>query len=123
TDNAKEIYEISTTPNVYAGQLQLLNNQPYFLIKSGLDTGATPTTLHLAHLDDNGEFISDEELQPIATFPASKSRVQFTQPVGGQSVAVFIEQKATDDFPNIYAQNTADIELSNPDLESGFSLY
>jgi hypothetical protein len=123
TNNAKELYEISSNPNVHAGQLQLLDDQPYFLIKSGLDTGASPTTLHLAHLDESGEFISEEGLQPIATFAANKSRVQFTRPAGGQSVAVFIEQKASDDFPRIYAQNTAEFELSNPDLESAFSLY
>jgi|SRR5690554_2930925 len=81
------------------------------------------STLVQVHLDDNREFISDEELQPIATFPVSKSRVQFMQPVGGQSVAVFFEQKSIEDFPKIYAHNKAAMELSNQDSDIAHTLY
>ncbi|MBL4663960.1 MAG: T9SS type A sorting domain-containing protein, partial [Flavobacteriaceae bacterium] len=55
-----------------------------------------------------------EETRPLATYSANKSRIQFTQPVNNQTVAVFIEEKSTE--PKIYAQNFLDEELSNDDL-------
>lgn len=121
TDNAKQLYPLSNTPNVHAGSLQLINDQPFFLIKSGLDNGASPVTLHAVYLDENGDFAWPEETRDIATFAANKSRIQYTKPVNGQSVAVFIEQKAGDTEPKIYAQNSIEELLSTTDF-SGFKV-
>ncbi|PIQ18528.1 MAG: hypothetical protein COZ75_10310 [Flavobacteriaceae bacterium CG_4_8_14_3_um_filter_34_10] len=112
TDNAKQIYALSSSPNVHAGKLQLQSNNPFFLIKSGLDNGVSPVTLLVTLLNQNGDFAWENETELIATFPANKSRIQFTKPVNLQSVAVFIEQKATDTEPKIYAQNFIDQLLS-----------
>ncbi len=111
TDTAKEIYAIGSE-NVHSGKLQLLNDEPMFLLKSGMDNGASPVTLHAVKLDAQGDFAWTDEMLPVATFSASKSRVHFTKPVNGQSVAVFVEEKANDTEPKIYAQNIMDPNFS-----------
>lgn len=116
TDMAKVVYAISSDDNVHAGALQLKDNSPLFLHKSGMDNGVSPTTLGVVYLDDNGEFVWPEESRPVATFSANKSRIHFTQPINNQSVAVFIEEKSSE--PKIYAQNFLDEELSIGDLEA-----
>lgn len=118
TENAKQIYPLSSEPNVHAGSLQLIDDQPFFLIKSGLDTGVSPVTLHSVYLDSNGDFAWPEETRDVATFQASKSRIHFTKPFNGQSVAVFIEQKAGNSEPKIYAQNAIEEVLSIADFNN-----
>ena len=113
TDNAKQVYPIGSE-NIHAGSLQLKNDSPLFLLKSGLDNGATPTTLGVVYLDENGDFVWPEESRPIATFAANKSRIQYTKPVNNQSVAVFIEEKSVE--PKIYAQNFIDEVLGNDEF-------
>ena len=44
TDNARVIYPIGSS-KVFAGDLQLINDQAVFLMKSGMDNGGSPTTL------------------------------------------------------------------------------
>jgi hypothetical protein len=108
TDTAKEVYPIGSE-KVHAGSLQLKEGTPLFLMKSGLDNGVSPTTLHGVYLDDNGDFAWPEETRPVATFAANKSRIHFTRQINGQSVALFIEEKSG--FPKIYAQNLSDVIL------------
>lgn len=103
TDNAKELYAISNLDQVHAGKLQLIDDDPLFLLKSGFDNGVSPTVLGAVYLDENGDFFWPEMSRPVATFTANKSRIHFTRNVNHQSVAVFIEEKAAQ--PNIYAQN------------------
>lgn len=115
TENAKEVYTIGSE-NVHAGDLQLKNDSPLFLLKSGIDNGVTPTTLSIVYLDENGDFVWPEESRPVATFPANKSRIQYTSPVNNQSVAVFIEEKSVE--PKIYAQNFVDEVLSSGEFNN-----
>jgi len=103
TDNAKVVYPISADDRVHASDLYLPNDQPFFLLKIGFDNGATPVTLNTVLLDDNGDFVWPEEYKPVATFNASKGRIGMTQPINGQSVIVFVEDKGTGE--KIYAQN------------------
>ena len=105
TDNARVIYPIGSS-KVFAGDLQLINDQAIFLMKSGMDNGASPTTLHACLLTANGEFEWPTETKPLATFSASKGRIHFTKSINGEVVAVFIEQK-TPGSSRIYAQSTA----------------
>ncbi|MEH6535955.1 MAG: T9SS type A sorting domain-containing protein [Psychroserpens sp.] len=119
TDTAKEIYVIGSE-NVHAGNLQLVNDQPLFLIKSGNDNGATPTTLNACYLDSNGDFVWPEEIKPMATFSGNKGRIQFVKPVNGQAVTVFIEDKGAGN--KIYAQNFTDTALSIDEFNSEISL-
>ena len=105
TENARVIYPIGSS-KVFAGDLQLINDQAIFLMKSGMDNGASPTTLHACLLTANGEFEWPTETKPMATFSASKGRIHFTKSINGEVVAVFIEQK-TPGSSRIYAQSTA----------------
>jgi len=112
TDNAKQIYPIASE-KIHAGDLQLKNDSPLFLLKSGLDNGVSPTSLAVVFLDTNGDFVWPEEARDVATFSANKSRIHYTKPVNNQSVAVFIEDKGAG--PRIYAQNFIDEVLSITD--------
>jgi len=105
TDNARVIYPIGSS-KVFAGDLQLINDQAIFLMKSGMDNGASPTTLHACLLTENGEFEWPTETKPMATFSASKGRIHFTKSINGIVVAIFIEQKIPGSS-RIYAQSTA----------------
>ena len=116
TEFAKLVYPISTNSPEHIGKMFLFEGQPVFLLKEGMDNGATPTTLAIVRLDDNGDFYWPEESKPMATYSANKKRVQFNKPINGQSVAVFIEEKAFGE--KIYAQNFMDevIILDTPNL-------
>ena len=105
TDTAKNIYPLGSD-KVHSGALRLLGNSPLFILKDGFDNGVSPVTLHALYLDDNGDFGWPEETRPVATFSASKSRIQFTSEGAGQNVAVFAEDKGTG--MKIYAQNVED---------------
>lgn len=105
TDTAKVIYPIGTW-KVNAGDLQIVNGFPVFLVKSGLDNGATPTSLHACKLDANGAFFWPSETEPMGTFIASKKRIHFSKTNNGKVVATFIETKATGGS-KIYAQSVA----------------
>ena len=120
TDQAKEIYPIGSE-KVHVGSISMIDNFPLLLIKEGFDTGASPTTLHALKLNEEGDFAWDEETRPLATYPANKSRVQFTRFLENQSVAVFIENKGSG--TKIYAQNLNDgiLGTSVADPESSLS--
>lgn len=105
TDTAKEVYPISSDSDVHVGELHLAGGTPFYMLKMGMDTGASPVTLQAVYLDENGDFVWPEHQLPIANYSASKSRIGFTKPVNGQSVATFLEQKASDSSPKMYAQN------------------
>ena len=120
TDNAKIVYAIGDE-KVLSGTLQLKNDSPLILLKSGIDNGATPTTLSAMYLDENGDFVWPEEVRDLATFSANKSRIQYTKPVNNQSVAVFIENKG--DGEKIYAQNFIDEILGVGDFEVENSIF
>ncbi|WP_432412760.1 T9SS type A sorting domain-containing protein [Rasiella sp. SM2506] len=114
TDSAKEVFAIGDE-KIHAGKLHLLDDQPWFLINNGVDNGASPTTLEATYLDENGDFAWPEETKPLATFAANKSRIHYTTPAQGQSVAVFIEDKG--DGAKIYAQNVVEeVALSVNDV-------
>ena len=105
TDTAKVIYPIGTW-KVNAGDLQIVNGFPVFLVKSGLDNGASPTSLYACKLDANGSFFWTYETEPMGTFIASKKRIHFSKTNNGKVVATFIETKATGGS-KIYAQSVS----------------
>lgn len=109
SDTAKEVYAIGTD-KIHDGDLQLVNDQPLFLIKSGINNGAAPVSLNACYLNTNGDFVWTEETKPVATFSEAKGRVQLNRPVNGQVVAVFTEDKGAGS--KAYAQNFTDTALS-----------
>jgi len=120
TDNAKQVYAIGSE-KIHAGGLQLKNDSPLFLLKSGLDNGVTPTTLGVVYLTSTGDFAWMQESRDVATFSANKSRIHYTTPVNNQSVAVFIEEKSGG--PKIYAQNFIDEVLASEEFEGSQLFY
>ena len=102
TDNAKKIYPIGSE-KTHAGDLRLVDDQAFFLLKTGEPDVSSPTRLDVVLLDENGDFAWEEETKPMATYSANKKRIHFNNVVNGQAVAVFIEDKT--DGLKIYAQN------------------
>ena len=119
TDSGKQVFDVGSD-NVHAGDLQLFEDQPLFLIKSGMDNGASPTTLNACFLDANGDFVWTEQTKPVATFSANKARVHFNTPVNGQATTVFVENKG--EGQKIYAQNFTDPLLLSVTSVAGVSL-
>ena len=115
SETAKEVFAIGSE-DVQVGEVQLKNDSPLFLFKRGVDNGASPITLHVTYLDNMGDFVWPEEDRPIATFSANKSRIQYTERVNNQSVAVFVEDKGPGQ--KIYAQNFLDEALDIDDHDS-----
>jgi hypothetical protein len=109
SNNAKMLYAIGSE-KVHASDLFLVNERPFFLIKSGMDNGVSPTTLQVALLDENGDFEWTDMAKPVATFNANKGKTYLTEPVDGQAVATWIEDKSNG--PAIYAQNVVDGALT-----------
>jgi len=114
TDNAKVVFPIGSD-KVHVANLDLKEDSPLFLMEAGINNGVAPTTLNAVYLDENGDFVWLEETLPVATFGASKSRVQFTKAVNNQNIAVFIEDKGSGE--RIYAQNFVDPSLGVGDSD------
>ncbi len=102
TDNAKEVFPIGSNKS-HAGELRLRGDSPLFIMEEGENNGVSPTTLNVAYLTQDGDFEWLEETRPVATFAASKKRVNFTKQANEQSIAVFAEDKGNG--LKIYAQN------------------
>lgn len=116
TDSAKQVFMVDNNYRNHSGKMFLVNDLPIFLIKTGFDNGATPTTLRIVQLNDNGGFAWAEETFPIATFNASKGRITLNRPVNNQIVTVFSEAKVTGE-PKTYAQNFVLPTLGNGEFE------
>lgn len=102
TDNAKEVFPIGSN-KTHAGKLRLRGNIPLFIMEEGENNGVSPTTLNVVLLGDTGDFEWAEETRPVATYAASKNRVNFTKEIEAQSIVVFAEDKGNG--LKIYAQN------------------
>lgn len=102
TEFGKMVYAIGSD-NVHADGLYLMNDQPLFVLKKGMDNGVSPITLDMVYLDANGDFLWPEQSKPMATYPANKKRINTVKPVSGQSVVVFGENKGFG--VKLYAQN------------------
>lgn len=103
TNNAKQVFAISNSHNYHAGSLQLVNDQPIFIISNGYNNGALPIDLWATLLDSLGNFAWPTQTVNLATYSSFKSRVDFSRNVAGQSVAVWCENRGSGS--RIYAQN------------------
>ncbi len=121
TNTAKEVFPIDSNHIVHAANLKLVDDTPFFLAKNGQDDGVSPTILNLVKLDANGDFVWPSQFLPVATYSANKSQIGFTEPVNGESVTVFVEQKESS--PLIYAQKTDTTLSTNSFSASSFDLY
>lgn len=119
SDTAKQVFPVDDNykTQTNAANLHLVNDTPVFLIKSGLDNGATPTSLHITQLDTNGNFLWPEQTFPIATFSANKGNITLNKPVNNQIVTVFSEAKVASE-PRIYAQSFTNATLTTENIEN-----
>lgn len=126
TDNAKQVFPIDNISMFHYGDLQLVNDKPYFVVQKKEGT-ALNVSLNAVLLDGNGEFAWQEHYLPVATFAASKAYPSVLRPVSGQGVVVFQEQKAGDNVQAVYAQNLIFPEgtMSTHEISknSGFRIY
>lgn len=117
TDNAKQVFAVDNNFRNHVSDLRLVNDQPFFLIKSVLDNSSNPTFLYAVLLNSLGDFVWPEHFLPVATFAAPKTNVVFTKPVNNTSIAVFVEPKVSGQ-PKIYAQKFTPSTLSAIDFEA-----
>lgn len=99
----KTVFPVSADNWVSVGNLQLVDNQPFFLFSNGVSNGVNSIQLGVVLLDEEGEFVWQDEYEMIATSAGNKGRYDFTKNVDGQSVAVWTEPR--DGTSRAYAQN------------------
>ncbi|WP_160135975.1 T9SS type A sorting domain-containing protein [Chryseobacterium sp. c4a] len=105
TDNAKQVFPVDNISMFHYSNLQLVNDQPYFVVQKKEGT-ALNVSLNAVLLRDNGDFQWPQHYLPMATFPASKAYTTVLKPINGQGVIVFKESKNTEGAPSgIYVQN------------------
>lgn len=123
TDNAKEVFPVDTNRKVHAGNLQLINETPFFLITEGINNGASAVPIKAVLLDSDGNFVWPEQTLPVATFNAPKSNITLTKPVNNtEAVVVFTEPKVSGQN-RIYAQKFIFPTLSAEDFETAATTF
>lgn len=105
TDHGKQVFPIDDNSVFHTGDLHLVNDSPYFVVRKKEGASAVNISLNAVQLDNNGSFAWPQNYLPMATFPAGKAYISALKPVNGQSVIVFQEQKTSDTSLAIYAQN------------------
>ncbi|WET47510.1 T9SS type A sorting domain-containing protein [Chryseobacterium indologenes] len=105
TDNAKQVFPVNNISMFHYSNLQLVNDQPYFVVQKK-EGAALNVSLNAVLLKDNGDFAWPQHYLPMATFQASKGYTTVLKPINGQGVIVFQETKNAEEAPTgIYAQN------------------
>jgi len=115
SNQAKEIFGLGMEKSP-AGELRILDGHPVFLIADGSGSGTGATHLHAVMLDDEGNFVWENETKPIATFDASKGNVGLMSPYNSSIVAIFEEDKG--DGNKIYAQNLVEEIVGIQEMDS-----
>ncbi|MBB6331890.1 hypothetical protein HNP24_002840 [Chryseobacterium sediminis] len=105
TDHGKQIFPIDNISMFHYGDLQLVNNKPFFVVQKKETSTSLNVSLNAVQLESNGDFSWPQQYLPVATYSASKSYPSILRPVNGQSVVVFQEKKNTDNTSAVYAQN------------------
>ncbi|UOK41988.1 MULTISPECIES: T9SS type A sorting domain-containing protein [Flavobacterium] len=117
TDNAKQVFPVDNNYRCHAGKLQLINDNPFFLITEGFASGTTPLAVKAVLLNSNGDFTWPEQSLPVATFSATKGYITLTKPVNNsEAVVVFTEPKVSGQN-RIYAQKFVFPTLGVNDFE------
>lgn len=129
-NEAKELYPVSAAYISHQGDLQLVNDQPVFLISDGNSNGVFPKDLLAVKLDATGNFEWAGQTHDAATNPTGvKSRIQFNTSYNGQVVAVWAENRNNAGSSVPYAQRvqvtcappTAGFEFATSGLDAVFN--
>ena len=106
TDEGKEIFPVSAAYISHRGELQLVNDQPVFLISDGDSNGVFPKDILAVYLDSTGDFAWPGHTKPIGTNPDGvKSRIQLNTPYNGQITCAWAEERPGIGESRAFAQN------------------
>ncbi len=103
-ENAKVVFPISADYKVRQGALQLINDQPLFVISNGNSNGVFVVDLLAVYLDANGDFVWPEQTRPVCTNAnAVKGRIGLCTPNSNTAVCTWTDNReGGEPFP--YAQ-------------------
>ncbi|WP_353149163.1 T9SS type A sorting domain-containing protein [Chryseobacterium sp.] len=116
TNTAKQVFPIDDNFMHHAGNLYLVNDNPFFIIQKNTGSNSNTISLNAVSLNNSGDFAWAQEYFPVATYPATKSGITSLPPVNGQNVVVFQEKKASDSEESMYAQNFKFSNLSTHEV-------
>jgi len=103
--NGKMVFPVDANMQSHKGDLQLVTDNPFFVTSYGLNNGASPIDFVATLLDGNGDFAWPDTSRAVATSLETKFRVNFTTPVQGQSVCVWVEDRDIIGESRAFAQN------------------
>ncbi|MCB9284576.1 MAG: PKD domain-containing protein [Lewinellaceae bacterium] len=130
SDLGKVVFPIDAAYISHRGDLQLIDDQPLFIVSDGTSNGVFPLDLLAVYLDANGDFAWPEETRPVATNDTGvKGRIQLNRPAGGNSVCVWTENRTSVGESRPYAQQvavaclapTAGFTASSNELDAAFT--
>ncbi|MBK7407182.1 MAG: T9SS type A sorting domain-containing protein [Saprospirales bacterium] len=130
SDLGKVVFPIDAAYVSHRGDLQLIDDQPLFIVSDGTSNGVFPLDLLAVYLDANGDFAWPEETRPVATNDTGvKGRIQLNRPASGNSVCVWTENRTSVGESRPYAQQiavaclapTAGFSFSLNELEAAFT--
>lgn len=94
SDTAKLVYPISADYYAHAGDLQLVDDQPLFVITKN-NNGVFAYDLLAVYLDAQGNFVWPTHTKPLGTNTVgAKNRVKFNRAVDGQAVCTWVEARS-----------------------------
>lgn len=102
-DSGKAVFVVNSQNYIGVGNLQIVESQPLLLFSNGISDGVNSIQLGVSLLNEEGEFVWENDYEMIATSTGNKFRYDFTQNVDGQSVAVWSENR--NGTNKAYAQN------------------
>src|SRR5690606_15282332 len=70
----KEVFPVSADNWIHVGSVQLANGNPLILFSNDISNGVNPIQLGVTHLDEEGEFVWEDEYMMIATSEGNKGR-------------------------------------------------
>lgn len=102
----KEVYPVSPDYISHRGELQLIDDQPVFLISDGNSNGVFPKDILAVYLDADGNFFWPEHTRPMGTHETGvKSRIHLNRPFNGQITGAWTEDRPEVGGSRAYAQN------------------
>jgi hypothetical protein len=105
TNAAKELYPVSAAYISHASNLELINDQPIFLISNGSSNGVFPIDLLAVYLDKLGNFAWSGNTRPISTNSTGvKSRIHINALYNGGFTSAWAEVR-NNDVSKPFAQN------------------
>lgn len=106
SNTGREVYPVSPDYISHRGELQLIDDQPVFLISDGNSNGVFPKDILAVYLDTNGDFAWPEHTRPMGTNANGvKSRTHLNRPFNGQITGAWTEDRPEVGGSRAYAQN------------------